>query len=61
LPIFFDFRGRNSFDDYLSPTFSRWTRLSVYYGFYSNEEIEKIDNSFIEPFLDYEILNIIKS
>jgi hypothetical protein len=23
LPIFFDFRGRNYFDDYLSPTFSR--------------------------------------
>jgi len=61
LPIFFDFRGRNYFDDYLSPTFSRWTRISFYYGFYSNEEIEKIDNSFIEPFLTYEVLNIIKS
>lgn len=61
LPIFFDFRGRNYFDDYLSPTFSRWTRISFYYGFYSNEELEKIDNSFIEPFLTYEVLNIIKN
>ena len=60
LPIFFDFRGRNYFDDYLSPTFSRWTRISFYYGYYSNEELEKVDNSFIEPFLNYEILNLIK-
>jgi hypothetical protein len=60
LPIFFDFRGRNYFDDYLSPTFSRWTRISFYYGYYSNEELEKVNNSFIEPFLNYEILNLIK-
>jgi len=60
LPIFFDFRGRNYFDDYLSPTFSRWTRISFYYGYYSAEDLEKVDNSFIEPFLNYEILSLIK-
>ena len=60
LPIFFDFRGRNYFDDYLSPTFSRWTRISFYYGYYSVEDLEKVDNSFIEPFLNYEILSLIK-
>lgn len=60
LPIFFDFRGRNYFDDYLSPTFSRWTRISFYYGYYTSEELNKIDNSLIEPFLDNEIKVLIK-
>jgi len=60
LPIFFDFRGRNYFDDYLSPTFSRWTRISFYYGYYTSEELKKIDNSLIEPFLDSEIKILIK-
>jgi hypothetical protein len=60
LPIFFDFRGRNYFDDYLSPTFSRWTRISFYYGYYSVEDLEKVDNSFIEPFLNHEVLSLIK-
>ncbi len=61
LPIFFDFRGRNYFDDYLSPTFSRWTRISFFYGYYEKDEIEKVDNSLIEPFLNEKIMSIIKS
>lgn len=59
LPIFFDFRGRNYFDDYLSPTFSRLTRISFFYGYYTKEEIEKTDISLIKPFLSDEVLNII--
>jgi hypothetical protein len=60
LPIFFDFRGRNYFDDYLSPTFSRYTRLSFFYGYYEKSEIENIDNSLIKPFIKDEIEDIIK-
>jgi hypothetical protein len=60
LPIFFDFRGRNYFDDYLSPTFSRYTRLSFFYGYYEKIEIENIDNSLIKPFIKDEIEDIIK-
>jgi hypothetical protein len=58
LPIFFDFRGRNYFDDYLSPTFSRYTRLSFFYGYYEENELNNIDISLIKPFIvdDIEII-----
>ena len=60
LPIFFDFRGRNYFDDYLSPTFSRWTRISFFYGYYEKKEVENVDISLIEPFLTNDIKIMIK-
>lgn len=58
LPIFFDFRGRKYFDDYLSPTFSRYTRLSFFYGYYEEKELDDIDISLIKPFIvnDVEII-----
>jgi hypothetical protein len=59
LPIFFDFRGRNYFDDYLSPTFSRYTRLSFFYGYYEENELNNIDISLIKPFIKDEIEIII--
>lgn len=59
LPIFFDFRGRNYFDDYISPTFSRIMRLSLFYGYYSKKDIEKVNLDFINNFIDKEIMEFI--
>ncbi len=59
LPTFFDFRGRNYFDDYLSPTFSRYTRLSFFYGYYEEKQVDDMDISLLKPFIKDDIELII--
>ena len=51
LPIFFDFRGRSYFDDYISPTFSKLTRLSLFYGYYEKEDLDSVKIDLIEPYM----------
>jgi hypothetical protein len=40
----FDFRGRLYFESPISPTFNKMARLFLFYGFYSEEEIESFKN-----------------
>jgi hypothetical protein len=64
LPIFFDFRGRSYFDDYISPTFSKLTRLSFFYGYYEKIDLDSVKLDLIEPYMNQyikkKILDIIK-
>lgn len=55
LPIFFDFRGRNYFDDYVSPTFSKIIRICFFYGYYSQEELESSNLDLIGCFVEKNI------
>jgi len=52
LPIFFDFRGRSYFDDYISPTFSKLTRLSFFYGYYEKVDLDSVKIDLIEPYMN---------
>ena len=52
LPIFFDFRGRSYFDDYISPTFSKLTRLSFFYGYYEKVDLDSVNIDLIEPYMN---------
>ena len=55
LPIFFDFRGRSYFDDYISPTFSKLTRLSFFYGYYEKIDLDSVKLDLIEPHINEQI------
>lgn len=61
LPIFFDFRGRSYFDDYISPTFSKLTRLSFFYGYYDQEDLDNVKIDLIEPYMNDYIKEKIKN
>ena len=61
LPIFFDFRGRSYFDDYISPTFSKLTRLSFFYGYYEKVDLDSVKIDLIEPYMSEYIKTTIMS
>lgn len=50
-PFYFDFRGRMYYDSQISPTFFKYSRYFINYGFYSTEEIYNSKTLFIDEFI----------